>query len=140
MPVLRPHALLAALMAVAIGGCDFMDHESGREFGVGLVTPLGRAETHAEVTRWLEGRGGYTVVESRDRFLRAEKARAAGATEVDELTVTLETLREGTRVSINAQTFVVAGGSRFRADQVSGEARGDAGTLAEHLTRLTAPR
>jgi hypothetical protein len=133
-------AVAAALLAASLAACDFIDHESGREFGVGLVTPMDLSETRAESVRWLETRGGYTIVESRDRLLRAEKGRGAPVAEVDELTVTLDSERDGTRVNVNARTFIIAGGSRFQADEVSGPARGDAGALAQHLTMLTAPR
>jgi hypothetical protein len=139
----RASAPVAAAVLAVAAGCGLgtlRDHEEGREFTVGLTTPLSRPETRAEVVRWLENRGGYTVTESRESFVQAEKP-AVTAGQVDVLTVVLQVEGDLTRVSINARTFVVTGGgSRVRADQVSGQARGDAGTLAEVLTRLTAPR
>jgi hypothetical protein len=127
------------VLGLGLAGCTLRDHEEGREFTVGLTTPLSRPETHFEVVRWLEGRGGYRVTESRESFVQAEK-EGVNAGEVDVLTTILQIDGSLTRVSVNARTFIVSGSTRRQADQVSGQARGDAGALAEILTRLTAPR
>ena len=137
MPSVRRAALLIAL-GLVLAGCTLRDHLEGREFTVGLTTPLSRPETHAEVVRWLQTRGGYAVVESREPFVGAEKPGTASGT-VDVLAVSLQVEGALTRVSVNARTFIVAGGTREQADLVSGQASGDAGALAEHLTRLTRP-
>ena len=131
---------LAILGALAFSACYMLLHdESGREYTIGFTTPRTIPQTHALTTSWLADRTDFQVVESRERFIRAEMVPAQRPNQVDVLSISFDTDPEGTRVSANAKTFNVSGGRRTQADEVSGDAVGAAKGLADMLTRPTSP-
>ena len=127
---------LLALALIAVTGCDTLERE-GREQSSTFTTVLTRQEVRARAEGWLTERAQYDVTLTEASFVRAEKRRprtVGPGEQIDVQSVTLETVPEGTRVEVESQTFLVAGGGRGRqADQLSPEANADHDGLVQVL-------
>ncbi len=128
--------LLLALALIGVTGCDILDTE-GREQSSTFTTFLTRQEARTRAEGWLAERAQYDVTRSEAVFVRGEKRRprtVGPGEQIDVQAVSLETVPEGTRVEVQSQTFLVAGGSRGRqADQLSPEANADHDALVQVL-------
>src|SRR5688572_9497893 len=128
-----PRAALAVLAAAMLCACRHDDQ--GREQTLGFVTPRSVSDAHALATNFLT-RNGYTILDTADRLVRAEKRRplsSGGGDEIDVLTVTLSTDAEGTRVSIPAITYLLEHGNQRKARQLSADIARDVDALAQQM-------
>ena len=127
---------LVVLALIAVTGCDTLERE-GREQSSTFTTVLTRQEVRARAEGWLAERAQYDVTRSEAAFVRGEKRRprtVGPGEQIDVQAVSLETVPEGTRVEVESQTFLVAGGGRGRqADQLSPEANADHDGLVQVL-------
>jgi hypothetical protein len=128
-----PFALLAL---AALPACHLIEPE-GRQQTTTFTTFLTRQETRARAESWLAERGLYQVTQSEPGFVRGEKQRPRSVgpgDQIDVQSVAMEIVAEGTRVEVQAMTFLVAGsGARERADQLSPEAGTDHVALVQVL-------
>ena len=127
---------LAAALLLASSTCGPFEPE-GRQQTTTFTTFLTRQEVRSRATGWLAERAQYQVTRSEANFVRGEKRqpRSVGPGEqIDVLTVDMTDDPEGTRVSVQARTFLPVGGSeREQADQLSPEAGTDLVNLVEVL-------
>jgi len=131
---MAPLAIVA--LALALPACDVLQPE-GRQQTTTFTTSLTPQQTRALAEDWLGSRALYELTSSEPGYVRAEKRRprtVGPGEQIDVVSVTFSSVREGTRVEIQALTFEVAGsGARNRAEQVSPEALRDADELARVL-------
>lgn len=129
---------LALPLLAALPACNIIEPE-GRQHTITFTTFLTRQEVRARAESWLAERGLYEITRSEPGFVRGEKQRPRSVgpgEQIDVLSVDMDTVAEGTRVSVQALTYLVVPGGRERADQVSPEA----GTDLDVLVRVLMPR
>ena len=127
--------LRAALALMAITACDVLEPE-GRSQRSTFTTAFTREEVRTRAEGWLAERAQYDVTRAEAAFVRAEKRRPRSVgpgDQIDVQSVTIETVPEGTRVEVLAQTWLATGGGRERADQLSPEAWTDHQALVQVL-------
>jgi hypothetical protein len=133
---MRRAAVFSLLLAVALPACDVIQPE-GRQQTTTFTTFLTRQEVRTRAESWLTERGLYGVTRSEPTFVRGEKRRPRSVgpgEQIDVLSVSMETVAEGTRVEVQAQTFLPVGsGGREQADQLSPEAGTDHASLVQVL-------
>ena len=130
MRLLAAGVLVTALTAAA---CE----PEGREQTTTFTTFLTRQEVRSRAEDWLAARALYQVTSSDPTFVRGEKRRprtVGPGEQIDVQSVTFATVTEGTRVEVNAQTFLVGPGDvRDQADDLSPEALADHRALVDVL-------
>jgi hypothetical protein len=128
--------VVTVALAVAAPACHLVEPE-GRQQTTTFTNGLTPQETRARAEGWLAERGLYQVTRSEPGFVRGEKRRPRSigpGDQIDVLSVTMNSVPEGTRVEVQALTFLVtASGGRERADQVSPEALADQSALIQFL-------
>ena len=127
---------LPFIVLATLSSCGVFEPE-GRQQTTTFTTFLTRQEVRARAEAWLTERAHYQVTRSEPAFVRAEnrRPRSVGPGEqIDVLTVEMEEVAEGTRVAVQARTFLPQpGGSREQADQLSPEGGTDQAALVQVL-------
>jgi hypothetical protein len=119
---------LAVALALLLPACHVFEPE-GRRQTTTFTTFLAPDEVRSRAASWLAERGLYDVVASDPRFVRGEKRRPRSVgpgEQVDVQTVSISSVIEGSRVEVQALTYLLtARGEREQADQLSPEAGAD---------------
>jgi hypothetical protein len=127
--------VMTLVVVAAFRTCGVFEPE-GRQQTTTFTTLLSRQEARARAESWLSERGQYQVTRSEPGFVRGEKQRprrVGPGDQIDVQAITMDTVPEGTRVEVQSLTFLVDGGGREQADQLSPEASTDHVALVQAL-------
>src|SRR5687768_5525789 len=100
--------ILLSVVVLALPACNVIEPE-GRQQTTTFTTFLTRQEARARAEGWLGERALYRVTRSEPAFVRGEKQRprtVGPGYQIDVQSITLDTVAEGTRVEVQAMTYL----------------------------------